>query len=100
MSDSPLSPVHNDLYAVEEIVVFRNVYLVRADSADDAVARYEDGASYLQQHLSSLPSQVNEVKFDADIVRLMRSTEQPEMTLEAFAAGRDRWLQNLVNERE
>jgi hypothetical protein len=38
------------------------------------------------------------VKEDADIVKIMQSTEQPGMTLEQFTDSRDKWLTSTILE--
>ena len=99
--DNPITPGHDDLYAVEEIVVFRNVTLVRADSADAAAARTqaEFASNYFQQHLGTNVSHTYPIKEDADIVKIMQSTEQPDITLEYFTSQRDLWLKNCILEK-
>ncbi len=99
--NSPITPGHENLYAVEEIVVFRNVTLVRADSADEAAdrAQKECPSNYFQRHLGTNVSHVYPVKEDADIVKIMQSTEQESMTLEQFAERRDKWLANSILEK-
>lgn len=96
--DNILTPGHENLYAVEEIVVFRNVTLVRADSAEQAVTRATDecSGSYFQKHIGTNVSNVYPVKEDADIVNIMRSTEQEDMTLERFTDTRTQWLTNIL----
>lgn len=100
MTDQVITPQHTDLYAVEEIVVFRNVYLVRAEDADQATDKVKDSfsTSYFQRHISSAPSHAYKIDSDADIVKIMQSTEQPDMTLEEFTMSRDKWLTNVVGE--
>ena len=99
--DSPITPSHENLYAVEEIVTFRNVTLVRADNADDAYARAVEACSgsYFQRHLGTLLLNTYPIKEDADIVAIMQSTEQQDMTLEKFTIQRDLWLKNCVLEK-
>lgn len=99
--DNILTPGHENLYAVEEIVVFRNVTLVRADSAEQAVQRATDecSGSYFQKHIGTNVSNVYPVKEDADIVNIMRSTEQEDMTLENFTTSRDQWLSSCIIEK-
>jgi len=98
--DNIITPSHDNLYAVEEIVVFRNVYLVRAtdsQSAESTVAN-SDSTAYFQKHVSSAVSHVYPVTKDSDIVKIMRSTELSEMTLEKFTVQRDLWLANCITE--
>lgn len=98
---SPITPGHDNLFAVEELVTFRNVQLIRAPSAHAAIERFaaDDGSMhYFQQHVSSVPFLVTAIVEDADIVGVLRSTEQPNITLEEFTMARDTWLQNCVNE--
>lgn len=100
MSTSQVTPTHENLFAVEEIVTFRNVYLVRAASASNAMdsVALDEVDSGFQQHVFSHPSHAYQIKEDADIVRIMNSTEQPTITLEEFTARRDSWLKNCVHE--
>jgi hypothetical protein len=99
--DNILTPGHENLYAVEEIVVFRNVTLVRADNAEQAAQRATDACTgtYFQKHIGTNVSNVYSVKEDADIVKIMQSTEQPDMTLEQFTGGRDKWLASTIIEK-
>jgi hypothetical protein len=98
--DNILTPSHENLYAVEEIVVFRNVTLVRADSAEHAAQRAQDECpiNYFQRQVGTNVSNVYSVKEDADIVKIMQSTEQPGMTLEQFTDSRDKWLTSTILE--
>lgn len=100
MTELVITPQHDNLYAVEEITVFRNVYLVRAADPMAAETKVKDNqySSFLQNHVSSEPSQTYRVETDADIVKIMQSTEQPDMTLESFTNTRGRWLSSLVIE--
>jgi len=96
---SPIFPNHANLFAVEEIVTFRNIYLVRASDAEQAVERViDEDLTYFQQHISSVPFSVAEAVTDAHIVSILNSTEQPNMTLEEFTINRNEWLKNCVNE--
>lgn len=99
--DSPQTPSHENLYAVEEIVVFRNVTLVRADSAAAAADRVqtEQSSSYFQLHVGTNVSNTYPIREDADIVKTMQSTEQPTITLEQFTIQRDLWLKNCIFEK-
>jgi len=99
--DKAITPGHENLYAVEEIVVFRNVTLVRADSAEEATDRAQEECptSYFQRHLCTSVSHVYPVKEDAEIVKIMQSTEQEDMTLEKFTIDRDKWLKNSILEK-
>jgi hypothetical protein len=101
MENSPITPGHDNLYAVEEIVVFRNVTLVRANSAVEAAdrAQVECSGRYFQLHLGTNLSHAYPIKEDADIVQIMQSTEQPDMTLEKFTKGRDKWLDQMIVEK-
>ena len=96
-----MTPGHENLYAVEEIVVFRNVTLVRADDAEQAARRASEecSGSYFQNHVGTNVSQVYPVKEDADIVKIMRSTEQPDITLEKFTENRAVWLHSTIIEK-
>lgn len=98
--DNILTPGHENLYAVEEIVVFRNVTLIRADNAEQAVQRAADecSGSYFQRHIGTNVSNVYPVKEDVDIVKIMQSTEYSDMTLEHFTNTRDDWLSNIILE--
>lgn len=97
--DNPLTPGHDNLYAVEEIVTFRNVYLVRAADGSQAAERVlDEDLTYFQQHVSSVPYLVAAIRTDNDIVGVLCSTEQPDMTLEEFTINRDKWLKNCINE--
>lgn len=85
------------LFAVETISMFRHVYLVRAENeehASDAVAM-EEAESYFQQHLGETLVHSRKVS-NADVVRLLQETEQPDMTLEKLESGH--WLQNCVHD--
>jgi hypothetical protein len=98
--DNILTPGHENLYAVEEIVVFRNVTLIRANNAEQAVQRAADECSgnYFQRHIGTNVSNVYPVKEDVDIVKIMQSTEYSDMTLEHFTNTRDDWLSNSILE--
>jgi len=99
--DNPIAPSHENLFAVEEIVTFRNVTLVRADNANDAYARAVEAcsSSYFQRHLGTLLLNTYPVREDADIVQIMQSTEQEDMTLEKFTIDRDLWLDQMIIEK-
>lgn len=94
--------IHEDLYAVEEISTFRNMYLVRALSAEEAIDRVEtDGEDFefLQTHVGSHYPVAWGVHTDNDIVNIYRMTENPNMTPESFARNdREQLLKNLINE--
>ena len=99
--DNILTPGHENLYAVEEIVVFRNVTLVRADDVEQATRRVSEECptSYFQRHVGTNVSNVYPVKEDADIVKIMQSTEQQNLTLEQFTTQRGLWLRNSILEK-
>ena len=98
---TPITPGHDNLYAVEEIVTFRNVTLVRASNENEAYERAVETCSsnYFQRHLGTLLSHTYPIKEDADIVKVMQSTEHPFMTLEQFTTQRDMWLKNTIIEK-
>lgn len=100
MNESVISPRHEQLFAVEELVTFRNVYLVRAQTASYAAERVilDECEQYFQQHISSEVFNTTPVVEDMDVVKVLQSTEQPDMTLEQFTTARGEWLKNCVNE--
>jgi bifunctional DNA-binding transcriptional regulator/antitoxin component of YhaV-PrlF toxin-antitoxin module len=88
------------VYAVETVTSFRNVYFVKAESAEHAadevvMDEHLGELSYVQHHIAENVSFVRQVS-NADIVEIIQQTEQPGMTLEKLESGL--WLKNLINE--
>jgi len=93
ISGVPISNV-DDLYFVEELVTFRNVYIVRAECAEYAsdTVVCDEPLSCFQKHIGTDIITAYKVRNDAHIVEIMNQTEQPDMTLESFTANRDKWM--------
>jgi len=85
------------IYAVETVSIFRHVYFVKAENAEhaaDEVVCNDGNLNYFQKHITEDVVRSYKVS-NADMVELIRETEQPEMTLEKLETGK--WLQNCVN---
>lgn len=87
-------------FAVETVSSFRMVYFVKAESLehamDEVVCEMDTGElPVFQSHIAENISHGYEVS-NGDIVRIIRETEQPSMTLEKLESGQ--WLTNCVHE--
>jgi hypothetical protein len=99
---SNIQPNTNGLYFVEELVSFRNVYIVRAEKAGWAMDTVVCDApeKCFQYHIGSDIITAYKVRDDAHIVEIMNQTEQPNMTLEEFTANRDKWMRMVTEPRK
>ena len=101
-------PVKNDyenVYAVEVISSFKEVYLVKADSTTNLMQNImgiiDSGeATYFQDHIGYNVSNVSLCKSDSDYVDILKRTEQPSMTLEQFTSKRTGWLRHIHHIKE
>ena len=87
------------LFAVDAVCTFREVYFVKAESAEHAADMvvmndHLGTMPYVQRHIGHDISFVREVS-NADIVEILQQTEQPGMTLEKLESGP--WLTSLVS---
>lgn len=85
------------VFAVEVLSSFRLVYFVKAESAEHAMDEVTcDGneLNYFQQSLDTTVINGYEAD-DATVYRLIRETEQPDLTREEFNEGK--WLENTLN---
>jgi hypothetical protein len=90
----------DNLYIVQEEVVFHNSYMVRAINERDAMQKVlmTDSSKYFQKHVCSVPFSAVRVTSEEQIVKMMVDTEQPSMTMEQFMPRKQVWLKNCVTE--
>lgn len=91
---------YENVYTVEVISSFKEVYLVRCDNKHNLlenITTFIDSGDvhYFQDHLGYNISNVTYCKSDSDFVDVLRRTEQPNMTLESFTMNKDKWIKNI-----
>ena len=83
-------------FAVETVSSFRHVYFVECESEEHALdtVAMEEAEHYFQHHLGEHVITAREVD-KSDMVKIIRETEQPDLTLEEFE--NKAWIDNCVH---
>jgi hypothetical protein len=96
----PKADPYENVFAVEVISSFKEIYLVRSKDKNHLLENIIDlvdsgESNYFQDHIGYNISNVTYCKSDSDFVDVLRRTEQVNITLEEFTQNKNRWIKNI-----